>query len=113
MERAERIIAIAFGLLFSAALVPILAAMVVLTAVTAVQRFVVVWRQASAPRAAPAHQSAAGRWRAWRASMEARPSRASRRTASGTTAPRWQTRRARAGTAPAGSPWRRRHDTRP
>ena len=50
MERAERIILLGFGLLFDSLLVPILWVMLVLTAVTAVQRFVKVWRQASAER---------------------------------------------------------------
>lgn len=47
MERAERIILLCIGLLFSSLLVPILWVMFVLTAVTAVQRFVKVWRQAA------------------------------------------------------------------
>ena len=46
MERAERIILLCFGLLFSSILVPVLWVMLVLTAITAVQRFVKVWRQA-------------------------------------------------------------------
>ncbi len=47
MERAERIILLCLGLLFEPLLVWILAVMLVLTAITAVQRFVKVWRQAS------------------------------------------------------------------
>ena len=47
MERAERFIALGFGLLFSNLLIPVLWVMFVLTAFTAVQRFVKVWRQAS------------------------------------------------------------------
>jgi CDP-diacylglycerol--glycerol-3-phosphate 3-phosphatidyltransferase len=54
MERAERIIALSLGLLFSALLVPILWAMLALTLLTAVQRFARVWAQAS---------RAAGHWR--------------------------------------------------
>ncbi len=46
MERAERIILLCIGLLFDVLLVPILWAMLALTAVTAVQRFVKVWKQA-------------------------------------------------------------------
>lgn len=46
MERAERIIALCLGLLFEPLLVPILWIMLVLTSITAVQRFVKVWRQA-------------------------------------------------------------------
>jgi CDP-diacylglycerol---glycerol-3-phosphate 3-phosphatidyltransferase len=46
MERAERIIALCLGLLFDDLLVPILWIMAVLTLITAVQRFIKVWRQA-------------------------------------------------------------------
>jgi phosphatidylinositol phosphate synthase len=46
MERAERIIAICIGLLFPVLLVPILWVMLALTSITAVQRFVKVWRAA-------------------------------------------------------------------
>lgn len=46
MERAERIIVLCVGLLFETLLVPILWVMLVLTSVTAIQRFVLVWRQA-------------------------------------------------------------------
>ena len=49
MERAERIIALGFGLLFDSLLIPVLWVMLVLTAITAGQRFANVWRQASAP----------------------------------------------------------------
>jgi CDP-diacylglycerol--glycerol-3-phosphate 3-phosphatidyltransferase len=48
MERAERLIALGLGLLFNQLLVPILWVMLVLTLATAVQRFVKVWKQASA-----------------------------------------------------------------
>jgi CDP-diacylglycerol---glycerol-3-phosphate 3-phosphatidyltransferase len=65
MERAERLLALGFGLLFDSLLVVTLWVMLVLTAVTAVQRFVSVWRQASAP--APASVPASQRWRARRA----------------------------------------------
>lgn len=47
MERAERLIALGIGLLFEMVLIPVLWIMLVLTTVTAVQRFVGVWRQAS------------------------------------------------------------------
>jgi len=46
MERAERIIAICVGLLYEPLLIPILWIMLVLTSITAIQRFVKVWRQA-------------------------------------------------------------------
>jgi CDP-diacylglycerol--glycerol-3-phosphate 3-phosphatidyltransferase len=80
MERAERIIALAFGLLFDALLVPILWVMLTLTAVTAVQRFVSVWQQASAER--PEAAAAKARWRA-------------RRAARTTERARWRARRER------------------
>ena len=48
MERAERIIAMCVGLFFNI-LIPVLWIMLVLTPVTAIQRFVKVWRQAEKP----------------------------------------------------------------
>lgn len=48
MERAERLIGIGLALLFSPAMIAILWVMLALSTVTAVQRFVKVWRQASA-----------------------------------------------------------------
>ena len=53
MERAERIIVLAFGLLFPELLIATLWVMLALTGVTAVQRFVKVWRQASEDRPVP------------------------------------------------------------
>lgn len=47
MERAERVILLCAGLLFDSLLVPILWVMLVLTAITAIQRFVKVWKQAA------------------------------------------------------------------
>jgi CDP-diacylglycerol--glycerol-3-phosphate 3-phosphatidyltransferase len=70
MERAERIIALAAGLAFPFVLVPVLWVTLVLTSFTAVQRFVKVWRQASAPRERDRVQ-VAQRWRAWRESTVA------------------------------------------
>lgn len=46
MERAERMVLLGIGLFFNI-LVPVLWVMIVLTAITCVQRFVKVWRQAS------------------------------------------------------------------
>ena len=46
MERAERVVLLCIGLLFEPLLVPVLWIMLALTIVTAVQRFVKVWRQA-------------------------------------------------------------------
>lgn len=62
MERAERIAALGLGLLFPDLLVPILWIMLTLTALTAVQRFVSVWVQASSPVSKPLPA-----WRARRA----------------------------------------------
>jgi CDP-diacylglycerol--glycerol-3-phosphate 3-phosphatidyltransferase len=45
MERAERIVALCIGLVFNSVLIPILVIMLVLTVITAGQRFVKVWRQ--------------------------------------------------------------------
>ncbi len=47
MERAERVILLCLGLLFSSLLIPILWVMLVLTLVTAVQRFIKVWQSAA------------------------------------------------------------------
>jgi CDP-diacylglycerol---glycerol-3-phosphate 3-phosphatidyltransferase len=46
MERAERIVLLCLGLLFDVLLIPILWVTLVLSSVTAIQRFVKVWRQA-------------------------------------------------------------------
>ncbi len=46
MERAERVVLLCIGLLWEPLLVPVLWVMLVLTIITAVQRFVKVWRQA-------------------------------------------------------------------
>ncbi|CAN5690471.1 hypothetical protein BH24ACT3_BH24ACT3_14050 [soil metagenome] len=66
MERAERIIALGFGLLFDSLLVGVLWVMLALTLFTAGERFVKVWRQASVPRPAP-------EIRLWRGRRTARP----------------------------------------
>lgn len=47
MERAERFIVLALGLLIDQILIPVLWVMLVLTAFTACQRFLKVWKQAS------------------------------------------------------------------
>ena len=65
MERAERLIGLGVGLLFDSLLVPILWVMLALTTFTAIQRFVKVWRQASA---APPVEPLADRWRRRRVS---------------------------------------------
>lgn len=56
MERAERVIVLCVGLLFGFLLVPLLWIMLALTLVTAVQRFVKVWRQATISGAATAQE---------------------------------------------------------
>jgi CDP-diacylglycerol--glycerol-3-phosphate 3-phosphatidyltransferase len=47
MERAERIILLCVGLLIEPLLIPVLWLLLITTAITAVQRFVKVWRQAA------------------------------------------------------------------
>jgi len=66
MERAERTFALGFGLYFDSALVVILWIMLAFTCLTAVQRFVKVWRQASVPPIEPMLQR-------WRGRRVARP----------------------------------------
>ncbi|MCU0311217.1 MAG: CDP-alcohol phosphatidyltransferase family protein [Acidimicrobiales bacterium] len=73
MERAERLVLLGLGLLFQTLLVPVLWVMLVLTLVTAGQRFVKVWRQASRERPPV---------------VTAR--RASRRRAARSTSPQWR-----------------------
>lgn len=72
MERAERVVALCAALAFSVAMVPILVGMLVLTLLTAVQRFARVWRVADAPPRRPRRRAlgarAPRRWegrRAW------------------------------------------------
>ena len=65
MERAERMILLGVGLAFPV-LVPALWLLLGLTLVTAGHRFVMVWRQASAPRRSADERAKAGRWRGWR-----------------------------------------------
>jgi CDP-diacylglycerol--glycerol-3-phosphate 3-phosphatidyltransferase len=75
MERAERLILLCAGLLFDTFLVPILWIMLVLTLITAGQRFVKVWRQASAT--APIPERARVRRQRRNARVTARASRRS------------------------------------
>ena len=70
MERAERMIAVGLGILFSAILLPMLWLMLALTSFTAIQRFVMVWRQASATvPGRPMGATLASRWSARRPSV--------------------------------------------
>jgi CDP-diacylglycerol--glycerol-3-phosphate 3-phosphatidyltransferase len=70
MERAERTIALIAALAIPGLLIPVLWVMVALTSVTAVHRFVMVWRQASQPPKSGVERRTwadrAERWRAWR-----------------------------------------------
>lgn len=112
MERAERLVVLCVGLAFSVLLIPTLWLMLVLTLFTAGQRFVKVWRQATAaghgppPAARPAfvrrsgytfteQAAVAARWRAWREAngwvpRSARYADGSHRSGA---AARWQERR--------------------
>jgi CDP-diacylglycerol--glycerol-3-phosphate 3-phosphatidyltransferase len=139
MERAERIVVLCVGLAWSFLLVPLLWLMLGLTVATAVQRFVKVWRQATAagqgppPADRPAFvrrsgyargepPAVAARWRAWREAngwvpRSARYADGSRR-ASATA--RWQERRQarlarmadNSDASEAGTPIRRRYGSR-
>lgn len=105
MERAERIIVLCVGLAFSFLLVPLLWVMLVLTSLTAVQRFVKVWRQASVdvppppprPTRADSPPAMALRWRAWREANGASPreARYARGSARSGASHRWDARRRR------------------
>ena len=68
MERGERIFVLCFALVFSAQMLWLLGAIFVLSVITAVQRFVRVWRQANKPPAPlPVEPTTVVlRWRAWR-----------------------------------------------
>jgi CDP-diacylglycerol--glycerol-3-phosphate 3-phosphatidyltransferase len=134
MERAERVIVLCAGLAFSVVLVPLLWVMLALTLITAGQRFVKVWRQATVAGVAaattdpaPAEPSASGRrvagnhvagapemavsarWRAWREAngWTPRPSRYARSATAGGSGERWRERR-RARLAAEGRPVTRR-----
>ena len=80
MERAERIILLCLGLLFPVLLLPIMWIMLALTAVTAVQRFVKVWRQAAvAPVTAARIEQRRSRRQSRRSARLGRRTRASSR----------------------------------
>ena len=109
MERAERIIVLCATLAFSVIMIPLLWLMLALTGVTAVQRFVTVWRQANAAghRPPPAERRMfvrragyepvpmSARWRAWREAngWPARPDRYRDRARPATASSRWRERR--------------------
>lgn len=83
MERAERFLALGFGLLFSGIFVEVLWVMFALTVITAVTRFMKVWRQATAAREVPVSATPSAARRARRRELRARTDwreRAPRRT---------------------------------
>jgi CDP-diacylglycerol--glycerol-3-phosphate 3-phosphatidyltransferase len=86
MERAERLVAIGLALLFGTAMIAILWVMLALTVVTAVQRFVKVWRQASTPAPVPAAPVPTRTKDRLRARRQARGSRTAARRQGRTTA---------------------------
>ena len=100
MERAERMILLGIGFLSPPFLVPVLWVMLALTMVTAVGRFVKVWRLAEAPVpvAAP------------RRHRRTRASGRSGRVARHSTSPsRWRARRQGELSSRSGRTWRARH----
>lgn len=97
MERAERMILLAIGLLSASFLVPVLWIMLVLTSATAIGRFVTVWQRAEAP--APLRRE-----RRVRASTSARAQRSS------TARARWRARRQGELSSRSGRAWRARRD---
>jgi CDP-diacylglycerol---glycerol-3-phosphate 3-phosphatidyltransferase len=72
MERAERIMLLAFGLLFDMLLVPVLVILLVLSAATAARRFAKVWNQASMERPTPTRTRRTTRRRAPRRTVAVR-----------------------------------------
>ncbi len=83
MERAERFIALGFGLVFSAIFVEVLWVMFALTVITMVTRFMKVWRQATAVQPVPVATTPSAARRARRREQRARTDwreRAPRRT---------------------------------
>ncbi len=76
MERAERFIALGFGLVFSSILVPVLWVMFALTVATAIFRFIKVWRQASVTHPIAGEKAIAANER--RAQRQSRPRSAMR-----------------------------------
>jgi CDP-diacylglycerol--glycerol-3-phosphate 3-phosphatidyltransferase len=109
MERGERIFVLCFALKFEADMLWLLWLIFALSLVTAVQRFVKVWRQAGKPPAPlPVEPTAVVlRWRAWReerSSREAWWAWAPRGPASGA----FSGRSRRPGGRTASSPWHQR-----
>ena len=104
MERAERVVLLCIGLLFEPLLIPVLWLMLALTAITAGQRFVKVWRQA---QVAPVTAARIELRRSRRQSRRvARAASAAAPTCRGVAPDRWPTDRRASQPAPA--PDRRR-----
>lgn len=101
MERAERMVLLGLGLLFEVLLIPVLVVMLVLTSITAIQRFAKVWRQASVarPDGVDGHQGLGqglgqGRWASTRARRRTTPRRSvERRSTRRQTFRSWQSLR--------------------
>ncbi len=98
MERAERMIMLGAGLFFSSVLIPFLWAILVLTLLTAIQRFATVWLQATPSASATARARAAiprttsgPPSEGWR--VEEPHVRSGRPRRSGTSVGRWRARR--------------------
>lgn len=72
MERAERFLALGFGLIFSAIFVEVLWVMFALTVITAITRFMKVWKQATAARDVPVSTTPSAARRARRRDLRAR-----------------------------------------
>ena len=103
MERAERVVLLCLGLLFEPLLVPVLWVMLVLTAITAVQRFVKVWRQA---QVAPVTAARIELRRSRRQSRRVARSRAPPHPRAAAPPLTWPARRAAAHPARSGCPTR-------
>jgi CDP-diacylglycerol--glycerol-3-phosphate 3-phosphatidyltransferase len=94
MERGERVVVLCSALVFTAYMLWLLWAIVVLSGITVCQRFATVWRLAGKPPAPEPRRLQRGtvavRWRAWREELAGRE-------------PAWWARSARSGSSPAGS----------
>jgi CDP-diacylglycerol---glycerol-3-phosphate 3-phosphatidyltransferase len=123
MERAERIIVICVGLVFSSLMVPVLWLMLTLTSLTAVQRFVKIWKQADRPPLPPQRADRPVSWRRTEAGRRLaasdrrrRPVRATTKAAPTTQAAVWierlRTERSEAATARSQRMAQRRADRR-
>ncbi|MHB1713197.1 MAG: CDP-alcohol phosphatidyltransferase family protein [Acidimicrobiales bacterium] len=99
MERAERMILLAVGLLSASFLIPVLWVMLALTMVTALGRFTKVWQLAGAPVSATSER----RLRRTRTAMRGERKRTTRSPS------RWRARRQGELSSRSGRTWRARH----